>query len=165
MYVDDFVFTGESSGRIEQVKTALAQKFDVKDLGELHYFLGVQVIQDHERGTVWIGQPTFTESVLHKYGMNEAKPIKTPVNVNSKLLKASEECELVDPSLYQSAVGSLLYLATRTRPDIAFAVNNVAHFCSRRPNNAGWPWNKYSDISEGRLILDCSTLKELKQML
>ena len=113
------------------MKTALAQKFDVKDLGELHYFLGVQVIQDHERGTVWIGQPTFTESVLHKYGMNEAKPIKTPVNVNSKLLKASEECELVDPSLYQSAVGSLLYLATRTRPDIAFAVNNVARFCSK----------------------------------
>ena len=78
VYVDNFVVTGESSGRIEQVKTALAHKFDVKDLSELHYFLGVQVIQDHERGTVWIGQPTFTESVLQKYGMNEVKPIKTP---------------------------------------------------------------------------------------
>ena len=49
VFVDDFVVTGESSGIIEQVKTALAQKFDVKDLGELYYFLGVQIIQDHER--------------------------------------------------------------------------------------------------------------------
>ena len=56
MFVDDFVVTGESSERIEQEKAALAQKFDVKDLGELHYFLGVQVIQDHEKGTVpWSG--------------------------------------------------------------------------------------------------------------
>ena len=133
--VDDFVVTGEAhAGRIEQVKTALAQKFDVKDLGELHCFLGVQVIQDHEIGTVWIGQPTFAESVLQKYGMNEAKPIKT---VNSKLLKASEGCEIVDPSLYQSAVGSLLYLATRTRPNIAFAINNVVCFCSK-PTKQHW---------------------------
>ena len=134
VYVDDFVVTGESS---EQVKAALAQKFDVKDLGELHYFLGVQVIQDHKKGTIWIGQPTFTESVLQKCGMNEAKPIKTPVNVNSKLLNTSEESELVDQSLYQSAVRSLLYLATRTRPNIAFAVNNVARFCSK-PTKQHW---------------------------
>ena len=59
--------------------------------------------------------------------MDEAKPVKTPVSVNSKLLKASEDSELVDQNLYQSAVGSLLYLAMRTRPDIAFAVSNVAH--------------------------------------
>ena len=50
VYVDDFVIAGESEVRIEQVKTALSQKFDVKDLGELHYFLGVQVIQNHEHG-------------------------------------------------------------------------------------------------------------------
>ena len=66
VYVDDFVIATESSERIEQVKAALSQKFDVKDLGSLHYFLGVQVIQD-EKGT-WICQPTFTESILQKYG-------------------------------------------------------------------------------------------------
>ena len=92
VYVGDFVIAAKSSERIEQVKTALSQKFDVKDLGELHYFLGVQVIQDHDNGTVWIGQSTFTKSVLQKYGMSEAKPVKTPVNVNFKLLKASEGC-------------------------------------------------------------------------
>ena len=69
--------------------------------------------------------------------MEEAKPIKTPVNVSSKLLKASEDSELFDQTLYQSAVGSLLYLSTRTRPDIAFAVNNVARFCSQ-PTKTHW---------------------------
>ena len=137
VYVDDFVIAGKSSERIKQVKAAISQKFDVKDLGELHYFLGVQVVQNHTEGTVWIGQPTFTEAVLRKYGMDESKYVKTPVSVNCKLLKASEECEVVDQGLYQSAVGSLLYLATRTRPDIAFAVNNVARFCSK-PTKEHW---------------------------
>ncbi len=137
VYVDDIVIAGESS---ERIKKALSEKFDVKDLGELNYFLGVQVIQDHKDGKVWIGQPTFTESVLKKYGMQEAKPIKTPVNVNSKLVKASEESESADQGLYQSAVGSLLYLSylsSRKRPDIAFAVNSAARFCSN-PTKEHW---------------------------
>ncbi|SMN02585.1 hypothetical protein SPONN_1431 [uncultured Candidatus Thioglobus sp.] len=137
VYVDDFVIATKDTEKFEEVKAALSEKFDVKDLGRLHYFLGVQVIQDEEKGTIWIGQPTFTESILQKYGMCEAKPVKTPVCVNSKLLKASEESELTDQSLYQSAVGSLLYLATRTRLDIAFAVNNVARYCSK-PTKPHW---------------------------
>ena len=137
VYVDDLVIAAESSERIKQVKEALARKFDVKDLGELHYFLGVQVIQDQGKGTVWIGQPTYTKSILQKYGMSEAKPVKTPVDVNSKLLKTEEESELADQRLYQSAVGSLLYLSTKSRPDIAFAVGNVARYCSK-PTKSHW---------------------------
>lgn len=120
VYVDDFVIAANGQETIEKVKAALSEKFDVKDLGELHYFLGVQVVQDHDNGTVWIGQPTFTESLLEKFNMSEAKSVKTPVSVNSKLSEASEDSDRVDQSLYQSAVGSLLYLATRTRPDISF---------------------------------------------
>ena len=69
--------------------------------------------------------------------MDEAKPVKTPVSFNSKLLKASEDSELVDQNLYKSAVGSLLYLDIRTRPDIAFAVSNVAPYCSN-PTKSHW---------------------------
>ena len=132
----DIILAGESSERIS-VKKALSEKFDVKDLGELNYFLGVQVVQDRKDDKAWTGQPTFTESILKKYGMEEAKPIKTPVNANSKLVKASEESELADQGLYQSAVGSLLYLSSRTRPDIAFAVNSAARFCSN-PTKQHW---------------------------
>ena len=82
----------------------------MKDLCELNCFFGVQVSQDHKNGNVRIGQPTFTELILKKYGMEDAKSVKTPVDVNSKLLKATEDSELVDNGLYQSPVGCLLCL-------------------------------------------------------
>ncbi len=63
VYVDDIVIAGESSDRITEVKKALSEKFDVKDLGELNYFLGVQVIQDRTDGKVWLGQPTFMHRI------------------------------------------------------------------------------------------------------
>ena len=56
--------------------------------------------------------------MLQKYGMEDAKPVATPVEASSKLVKATEECEEFDQGLYQSAVGSLLYLSVGTRPDI-----------------------------------------------
>lgn len=93
--------------------------------------MGVNVKQDPENGEIWIGQPTYAEKVLQKYGMESAKSVSTPVEVNLKLMKATEESELVDQGLYQSIVGSLLYLSTMTRPDIAYAVSNVARFTSK----------------------------------
>ena len=95
-----YILSGQSLKRIQEVKKALSLRFDVKDVGELNYFLGVQVRQNHNKSDVWIGQPTFTESILKKYGMEDAKPVKTPVNVNSKLMKATEDSEFVDKGLY-----------------------------------------------------------------
>ena len=125
VYVDDIVLAGKSDRRMTEVKKALAMQFEVKDMGELHYFLGVKIVQDHQNGKVWIGQPAYTESMLHKYGMVDAKPVTTPVESRSKLVKTTEECETVDQVLYQSAVGTLLYLSVGTRSDITFAVSTV----------------------------------------
>ena len=122
---------------MEKIKRVLAEKFDIKDLGELKYFLRVSTHVNHKNGTVWISQPIHTKKVLKKYGMEYAKVIITPVDVGTKLVKASTDSELFDPVLYQSAVGSLLYLSTKTRPDIAYAVNSVAGFCSK-PTKKHW---------------------------
>ena len=137
VHVDDIVLAGKSDRRMAEVKKALAMQFEVKDMGELHYFLGVKIVQDHQNGKVWIGQPAYTESMLHKYGMVDAKPVTTPVESSSKLVKTIEECETVDQVLYQSAVGTLLYLSVGTRPDITFAVSNVAKYCAK-PNKQHW---------------------------
>ena len=75
--------------------------------------------------------------ILTKFGMENSKYVSTPVDVNDKLLAASEDSELVDQRLYQSAVGSLLYLSCWTRPDITFAVSNAAQFCSK-PTKQHW---------------------------
>ena len=129
VYVDDIVLAGKSGRKMSEVKSLLASRFDVKDMGALHYFVGVKIVQDHATGSIWIGQPAYTENILQKFGMESAKPVSTPVDTGSKLVKTTEECESVDPTLYQSAVGSLLYLSMGTRPDITYAVSNVARFC------------------------------------
>ena len=122
---------GRSKEQIKEVKLALAERFDVKDLGDLTYFLGVKIEQDHRAGTIWIGQPNYTKTILRKFGMENCKGLTTPVDVITKLIKGTETCEYVDESYYQSAVGSLLYLSMKTRPDITFAVSLTARFCSK----------------------------------
>ena len=67
---------------------------------------------------------------LSRFGMQDSKPVCTPVDTSSKLIKTTVEDECVDQTIYQSAVGSLLYVSTGTRPDITYAVNNVAKYCS-----------------------------------
>ena len=134
VYVEDIVLAGKSDRKMSEVKNALASRFDVKDMGELHYFLGVKIIQD---GKVWIGQPAYAESILQKFSMENAKPVSTPVDTGTKLVKATEESDSVDQALYQSAVGSLLYLLIGTKPDITYAVSNVANFCAN-PSKQHW---------------------------
>lgn len=122
---------------MKEVKRALCRKFEVNDLGELHHFLGMKVVQDKVSGDVWIGQPAYVGKVLERFGMQDARSVVTPVDTSSKLVKAAKDDVLFDQSIYQSAVGSLLYLSTGTRPDIAFAVSDVAKF-SANPTQRHW---------------------------
>ena len=122
VYVDDIILAGESDQSMTAVKKVISNKFDMEDLGELHHFLGVKVIQLHESDEIFIGQPSYCKDLLRKFNMDKSNPIETPVDVGLKLMKGREEDECFDRELYQSAVGSLLYLSTRTRPDIAYAV-------------------------------------------
>ena len=131
VYVDDILLAGKTQKRMTEVKQALSRQFEVKDMGALHYFLGVKFIQDQTTGYVWMGQQSYTENILKRYGMQDCKTIRTPVDTSTKLVKAKDEDTFVDQAQYQSAVGSLLYLSAATRPDITYAVGNVAKFCAK----------------------------------
>ena len=85
---------------------------------------------------MWFGQSTYTRRLLDKFGMAGSKPVSTPADPESRLVKRTQE-EAADPKLYQAPVGGLLYLSTKTRPDIAFAVGNAARFSSD-PSKAHW---------------------------
>ena len=137
VYVDNIILATKSQQRMDEVKGQLSNEFDVKDLGELKYILGVSVIQNHEDNSIWIGQPTYTMNIIDKFGLKDAKSVATPVVVGTKLTKAKEGDEIFDIELYQSAVGSLQYLSMMTRPDITFAVSNVAKYCSK-PTQEHW---------------------------
>ena len=116
VYVDDIVVACKSGERLKEFKQGLCKKFDVKDFGRLHYFLGMKVIQDELSGNVWIGQLAYVCKVLERFGMQDAKSVVTPVDISAKLVKAVEDDVMFDKSVYQSAVGSLLYLSTVRDP-------------------------------------------------
>ena len=109
VYVDNIILAGCSEDRIKKVKAALSQKFEIKDMGKLHHFLGMSVVQDETRKTVWIGQPTYTENLLQKFGMQDCTPVNTPVTVGSKLEVTMDEEEHADQQQYQSAIGEKNY--------------------------------------------------------
>ena len=136
VYVDGIVLAGKTERDLEEVKRALSSKFDIKDLGELSYFLGVKVDQ-REQDSIWIGQPAYTRNLLTMFGMQDCKPVSTPVSSSSKLIKATDKDEGVDQKEYQSAIGSLMYLSVSTRLDIPYAVSSLARFTSK-PTNEHW---------------------------
>ena len=78
----------------------------MKDLGELHYLVGII-----KSGYTWIGQPAYIQNVLNKFGFERCKAVNTPVASGTKLLKTTDEYKLTYATLYQSAVCSLLYLS------------------------------------------------------
>lgn len=123
--------------RMAEVKKGLAGGYEVKEMGDLHHFVGVKVIQTPQTEEVWISQEAYAQRVLQKFGMENAKPIDTPIDASSKLVKRTEDCEGFDQGQFQSAVGSLLYLSIMTRPDIMYAVSNVAKFCVN-PSKQHW---------------------------
>ena len=143
VYIDDIVVACKSEVRLKEFKQDLCRKFDVK----LHHFLGLKVAQDEVSGDVWVGQSAYVGKVLETFGMEKAKSVVTPVDTSTKLVKVVEDDEMFDRAVYQSAVGSLLYLLTGTRPDIAFAVGNVARFSSN-PTKLDW-CQENSEVPQG----------------
>lgn len=124
VYVDDIVLTGDDKVEIQQIKKQLAAEFEMKDLGNLRYFLGMEVARNQTG--VSVSQRKYTLDFLNETGMLGAKPVETPMDANIKLETNSED-EPVDKGRYQRLVGRLIYLSY-TRPDIAFAISSVSRF-------------------------------------
>ena len=101
-------------------------EFEMSMMGELNFFLGLQIKQSSE-GT-FINQAKYTKELLNRFGMREAKPLSTPMGTSIKLDK-DENGKKVDEKLYRGMIGSLLYL-TASRPDIMFSVCICARFQS-----------------------------------
>ena len=128
VYVDDLILITESTERMNELKMALNERYKMKDMGELSHILGISVVQDKGKNRVLLHQKQYLETILQKYGMENANPVATPADPNVKLRKSDGVSNPVNPSTYQSMVGSLLYAAMATRPDIAQAVSAVSKF-------------------------------------
>ena len=124
VYVDDIVITGDDSEGIGELKAFLHQQFQTKDLGLLHYFLGIEVAQS--KHGVFISQRKYALDTLSEAGLLGARSCDSPMDPNVKLLPDEGEL-IVDSGLYRRLVGKLNYL-TVTRPDISFAVSVISQF-------------------------------------
>ena len=135
VYVDDLIIFAKTAEKMDEVKKNLATKFKMKDLGKLHYCLGITIEQDKKNMCLCLHQKQYIQEMIERYGLSEAKTVATPADVNVKLKKIYGVSKTVDSSWYQSMVGSLLYACNATRPDIAQAVGVVSKFSSN-PNEA-----------------------------
>jgi hypothetical protein len=117
------IITRNSHVDIFDLKKLLKQKFEMKDLGKLHYFLGIEVIQSPKG--IWLLQRQYALNKLSKYGMTGCKPISIPLEQNVKL--SANEGDLVEDITMYGIAGSLIYM-TIIRLDLSYAVGVVSQF-------------------------------------
>ena len=128
-YVDDMLIAG-SPEAVKGIKKALCAKFKCHDIGSAEFFLGMSIQRDRVSRTLWLGQPKYTQEILSRFGMDKARPRRTPMDANLRLSKFGEDAEPAEAARYPELIGCLLYLAACTRPDIAHAVGVLSRFCS-----------------------------------
>jgi len=131
LYVDDLIFTGNDVKMLNEFKYSMMAEFEMTDLGELHHFLGIEVLQS-KKG-IFISQESYAKEVLKRFKMENANPVSTPCIPGLKLCKEGEG-KLVDSTMFRSLVGNLMYL-TSTRPDIMYAVSLVSRFMEKPYSN------------------------------
>jgi hypothetical protein len=123
LYVDDLFLTGEENLIID-CKKNIDVEFEMKDLGLMHYFLGLEVWQSPKK--IFLNQGKYAIEIMKRFEMLECKSINTPMETKLKLL-VDTSSELVDATLYKHIIGSLMYLMN-TRLDICFVVNTLSQY-------------------------------------
>ncbi|CAL9029386.1 unnamed protein product [Prunus brigantina] len=124
IYVDDIVYTGNSERMLAEFKREMMQRYEMSDLGLLHHFLGMGILQTDQG--VFIHQSKYAKSLLVKFGLEDCKPVSIPLPTGERLKKV-DGSDLADEGLYRKIVGSLLYLTT-TRPDLMYAASLLSRF-------------------------------------
>ena len=123
VYLDDIVITGDDSVEISRVKMRLSKEFEVKDLGQLKYFLGIEIARS-PKGIV-LSQRKYVLDLLSETGMLGCRAASTPIEQNHQL--CAQSGDPIDRESYQRLVGRLIYLC-HTRPDISYGVSVVSRY-------------------------------------
>ena len=135
IYVDDIIVTSSSDEAVAGLLKDLGAEFALKDLGDLHFFLGIEVKK--HGNDLHLSQEKYAVDLLNRVGMQDYKPSPTPLSSTKQLsLAEGEPLNSEDSTRYRSIVGALQYL-TLTRLDISFAVNKVCQFL-HAPTTSHW---------------------------
>lgn len=133
IYVDDIIITGSSEKKNESFKEYLSTCFHMKDLGDLKYFLGIEVAKNSIG--IYLCQRKYALNIIVETGLLGAKPVSFPLEHNHQL-SLSKTLLLSNPEPYKRLIGHLIYLGV-TRPDLAYCVHVLAQFM-QAPRDAHW---------------------------
>jgi hypothetical protein len=139
VWVDDLILISNTSSEADQVEKELSQEFDIKLLGEPALLLGIQVTRDRQNKSLSLCQSNYIGQILKRMGMEHCNTVSTPMDRgvdlgNPNLLEQGDEKV---SAAYAQAIGSLLYCALCTRPDIAFSVHTLAQY-TKNPSQVHW---------------------------
>ena len=123
LYVDDVIPISNSTELLREEKSKLCNKFEMTDNGDIDFILGMFIWRDRANHVLTIDQTRYLENILKRFGMENCKPVGTPMEVGKHFVKAEDNDELFDTKIYQQAIGCLTYASIITRPDISVAVN------------------------------------------
>ena len=133
VYVDDNMFTGNNFAAVSKLVSDLNCNFVLKDLGSLHFFLGVEAFRDTTE--LYLTQTKYVVDLLKRTKMDEAKPLTFPATLG-KILSKRDGDLMVEPVLYRNIIGALQYV-TMTRPDISYMVSKLSQFL-QNPIDVHW---------------------------
>jgi len=144
IYVDDIILTGNELNEINNITKVLNDTFKIKNLGDLTFFLGLEVAQCN-RG-IHLSQRKYTLGILCETDMLASAPVSTPMHL-SKRTTVDQGVPLQDPTSFRRLNGKLIYL-TNTRPDITYVVHNLSQhiMCTNQPASSSC--SSYIKISE-----------------
>jgi len=130
VYVDDLLVAGRSARAAKGGLRVISEAFKARELGAPAYFLGLHIDRDEAVKVLRVHQRQYVLTLLERYGMADAHPLRMPMGVGVKLQKAGTLLTEELAKVYQELVGALLYLCTGTRPDIAYAVGRLTRYVS-----------------------------------
>ena len=142
LYVDDMLIACHDKEEINHLKKLLRREFEMKELGEAKRILGMDIIRNRSKKSLFLTQQSYIQKVLVRFGMNYGKQVQTPLASHFKLSAAQcPQTEAEQQKMacipYSSAVGSLMYAMVLTRPDISHDVSLVSRFMAN-PGYEHW---------------------------
>ena len=133
LYVDDILLATNDKGLLHEVKQFLSKNFDMKDMGEASYVIGIKIHRDWFQGILGLSQETYINKVLERFQMKNCSPSVSPIVKGDRFNldqcpKNDLEREQMKNIPYASAVGSLMYAQVCPRPDIVFAIGKLRRY-------------------------------------
>jgi hypothetical protein len=137
LHVDNFLILAKGNALVMQIKEELATQFKMTDLGPVKQIMGFEVIRNRNQRTLMLRQLAYIRKVLDHYRMTHCNPLSVPMLPGQILPKTEGPCPDMEGVPYREAIGSLMYAAVGTRPDIAHATNILSQF-NENPSYDYW---------------------------